>query len=232
MSISSTSVLNGLNGTSWAKIEELLAEQNKQNSEAVNSPYGNLSSKVNSTVKNARNQYDQPSVTSEVAQAALKKALAELQAQGEEFISFSKIANYQKELEENLSLTMRMDLFELGVPLETDFTMKLSADGQISVICDDPAAKQAIEKYLSGNPKVCEQFGYIQALANVERARQSPFTIGTAMRDVQAQLQASAVAAFMSGALDSGLANYVDMMASFDGSSDSVKFYAGLNFKV
>lgn len=230
--MSSTSVLNGLNSTSWSAMEELMAKQGKQNSEAVNSVYGNLSSKVNSTTNSAKSKYDQPSVSSELSQAALKKALAALQEQGEDFISFSKIANYQKELEETLSVTMRMDLFELGVPLETDFTMKLSSDGNISVECNDPAAKAVIEKYLSDNPKVCEQFGYIQALANVERARQSPYTMGEAMSDARAQLQASAVESFMSGALDSGLMNYADMLATFDGSGSSAKFYAGLSFKV
>ena len=230
--MSGTSVLSGLGNSGWSTMEELFAQQNKQNSEALSSKYGALSSKVNANVKSAKSQYEQPGVTSEMAQAALKKALAALQSQGEEFISFSKIAAYQKDLEESLSTSMRMDLFELGLPLETGFTMKMSSDGKISVDCEDPAAKAMIEKYLSDNPKVCEQFGYIQALANVERARQSPYTMGTAMSDAKAQLQASAVEAFMAGALGSGLMNYSDMLASFDGSGGNAKFYAGLSFKV
>jgi seryl-tRNA synthetase len=229
---SSLSALGGLSASTLSMLEEYMAKQNSQNSEVLSSSYGALSSKVNSTVSNAKSQYEQASVSSEVSQAALNKALAALQANGEDFITFSKISAYQKELEENLSTVMRADLYMLGVPLETNFTMKLSSDGQISVVCDDPAAKQVIEQYLSDNPDVCEQFGYIQALANLDRARQSPQNMNTAMRDAQAQLQASAVEAFMSSSLDSGIINYADMLATFDGSSNSTKFYAGLNFSV
>jgi hypothetical protein len=167
-----------------------------------------------------------------VAQAAIKRALSEMEASSDSAITFAKIVEYQKKLEEEFSLNVRADLFNLGVNPEIPFTMNLSPEGKISVNCDDQQAKAAIEQYLSDNPKVCEEFGYIQALANVERARQSPATLGTALRNATMELQASAVEAFMNDTLNSGTMDYSGMLAAFGGSEGTAKFYTGLSYKV
>ena len=234
----SMSVISGVNTASQAMLQNLFAQQNKENAPASGAASGNAASKAANKMNTASGKYSSPGVSSEAAQAAVKKALAEMQADGEKHITFEKIAAYQKKLEEEFSTTVRADIYKLGVSLETEFSINMSSEGNISVNCADPAAKKVIEKYLSDNPKVCEQFGYIQALANVDRASRSPAALGTNLRDVKAGLQASAVEAFMSDALSSGVMDYSGLLADFGGSAGSsggagaAKFYAGLNFKV
>ena len=120
--------------------------------------------------------------------------------------------------------------------METEFSISMNADGAIDVICDDAAAKEKIQKYLADNPKVCEQFGYIQALSNLERARQSPAGSMAAwqeVRNTKAELQTQAVEAFFNAAANTGM-DYSSILANFAGGGESApaSFYTGLNFTV
>ena len=132
------------------------------------------------------------------------------------------------------SIATRMDLAEFGVSPDTEFTMNISANGNISVQCNDPLAKEKIEKYLIENPDVCEQFGYIQALANLDRAKQSPagaYPAWQNMRNTKLSIQAEAVEMFFGDALNSGM-NFSSMLASFGVGGGSAKYYAGVDYKV
>lgn len=186
----------------------------------------------------AKNAYS-VSATSGVGQAALNKALSEMGAQGGR-VTFKDIAAHREKLETNFSIDMRLELAKEGVSMETDFTLTMDSEGKIEVSCDDALAKEKIEKYLEENPKVCEQFGYIQALSNLERARQSPAASSQAwqnIRDAKAELQTQAVEIFFGDALSSGM-NYSSLLASFSpftgsgSAADTTSFYTGVNYTV
>ena len=180
--------------------------------------------------KRAQNAYGSGGLSSSIGQAALKRALSEMGASGGK-VTFADIAAYQKELETSFSASVRVDLAKLGVSPETEFTLNISAEGAISVDCDDQVAKEKIEKYLSDNPKVCEQFGYIQALANLDRARQSPAAVRQDMRNTKAELQASAIESFFGNALSSGM-NFSSMLASFGSNGSEASYYTGVDYLV
>jgi hypothetical protein len=179
----------------------------------------------------AKGVYGGSSLASPVAQAAVQRAMEELRAQGKDRVSFSEIAQYRQQMEEEFSLRVRLDLHDRGPPPETSYTLHLSSEGTVSVACDDPWAKDLINRYLSESPQTCEQFGYIQALANVDRARQSPAAISASLRDAKVELQTSVVAAFTSEALNSGLMDYAAILADFQ-SSAATRFYTGLSYTV
>ena len=185
-----------------------------------------------------RNSYG-VSATSEIGRAALNRALSEMGSTGGK-VTFKDIAAYREQLEEKFSADMRIDLAKAGVPVETEFTLTMNSDGSIQVSCDDPAAKAKIEKYLEETPEACEQFGYIQALSNLERARQSP-TAGLPMwqdvKNAKAELQSSAIEIFFGEAMSAGM-NYSSLLASFSpmlgssSASDATSFYTGINYTI
>ena len=180
--------------------------------------------------KQAQNAYGGAGLASSVGQAALKRALSEMGVSGGK-VTFADIAAYQEQLETTFSAGLRVALAEQGVSPDTEFTLNISSDGVVSVSCDDAVAKEKIEKYLEDNPKVCEQFGYIQALANLDRARQSPAAVRQDMRNIKAELQASAIEAFFSNALNSGM-NFSSMLASFGAGGSEASYYTGVDYLV
>lgn len=197
--------------------------------DGTNSTAENL---LNSLRKNkqAQNAYG-AGLSSSVGQAALKRALSEMGVSGGTKVTFADIAAYQEQLETTFSAGLRVALVAQGVSADTEFTLNISSDGVVSVNCDDPVAKEKIEKYLEDNPKVCEQFGYIQALANLDRARQSPGAVRQDMRNTKAELQASAIEAFFGNALSSGM-NFSSMLASFGADSSAASYYTGVDYLV
>lgn len=190
----------------------------------------------NSRAQNAYGLTSGPAST--VGQAALNRALAEMNPTDGP-VTFKDIAAYREQIEKEFTASLRVALAKEGVSLETEFSLVMDANGNIDVNCDDPAAKEAIRAYMAENSEACDQFGYIQALSNLERARQSP-AAGTAfwseLRDSRKAYQTQAVEAFFSDALSSGM-NYSSLMANFgaatgEDATDSASFYAGLSYTV
>lgn len=186
----------------------------------------------------ARNAYG-ISATSGIGQAALKKALSEMDNNGGR-VTFQDIAAYRQELENSFSSGLRVELYEKGVSLDTEFTLNMNSEGTIRVVCDDPAARETIQQYLADNSEICEEFGYIQALANLERARQGSAGLSAALGNVaqsKKEIQLAAVEAFFDEALSSGV-GYSALMASFssiatgEDAADSTSFYAGIDYTV
>jgi hypothetical protein len=186
--------------------------------------------------RKARNAYGGSGATA-IGQAAIRRALGEMESDGTGKVTFRDIAAHREKLETVFTLQVRVELAKLGVSTDTDFTLTMTPDGKIQVDCDDAAIKEKIERYLEDHADVCEQFGYIQALANLERARQSPagnLAAWREVRDAQKAYQFQAVEAFFSEALRSGM-NYSSLVADFSvsaSSEDSAGFYAGLDFTV
>lgn len=172
-------------------------------------------------------------LSSAVGQAALKRALAEMGVEGGK-VTFADIAEYQAKLEAEFSESFRKAVEELGVSPDTRFTLNISSEGNISVDCADAVAKAKIEKYLEDTPKAREQFSYIQALANLDRAKQSSAASSPAWRDmgsVKKAIQAEAVQLFFSDALSSGM-NFTSMLASFSPESENASYFTGLSYIV
>lgn len=196
-----------------------------------------LSSASTGYGRKAQNAYGNVTVGSSMGQAAINKALSEIGSSTGGKVTFADIIKHREDLETSFSAQVRIDLAERGVSLDTEFTLTMTPEGKIDVSCDDPNAKAAIEEYLAESPEVCEQFGYIQALSNLERARQSP-AASTAMwqeaRSNTSMMQLSALENFFTDATNSGM-NYSSLLASFSGglgSTENASFYAGLNFTV
>lgn len=218
---------------------DLLNESKQEANSVLNSSVTlESSSQLLSSMRSrrAQNAYG-GSAASATGQAALNRALSEMQTNGGK-VTFKDIAEHREKLELEFSAQVRVDLAKLGVDLDTEFTLTMTPEGNIQVACDDPLAKETIQKYLSDNPEVCEQFGYIQALSNLERARQSPAGSMAAWQEVgnaKKEYQAQAVELFFSDALSTGM-NYTSLLASFGASSSSTEsstsFYAGLDFTV
>jgi hypothetical protein len=172
--------------------------------------------------------------SSTIGQAALQRALSEMEGSGGK-ITFKQIMEHKDRLELEFTVNLRAELLKVGVPLETEFSLSMDRDGKISVLCDDPVMREKIQKFLADNPKMCEQFGYIQALSNLERAQQSPASAMSIWKDVRsstAGLQTQAIEAFFGAAINSGM-DYSGIMANFaPGGNSKASFFTGLNFTV
>jgi hypothetical protein len=185
------------------------------------------SSGARSASQRAKEAYGGAGLASPVVRAAVQRAMQELGARGGDRVTFKEIAQYREEAEEEFSLRVRLELNDLGLPPETAYTLRLSSEGSISVACDDPAARDLINRYLAESPETCEQFGYIQALTNVDKAGRNPAAISASLHEAKASLRASVVEAFSAGALDAGLLDYASILADFQPSE--VRFYTGLS---
>jgi len=229
--------VSSINGESGPLSLVDLMQEAKANASALDSSTTSASSRalLSSQSRKVHSAYGGGSASSAVGQAALQRALSEMSGSGGK-VTFNQVAAHRENLELEFTVELRAALLKEGVSLETDFSLSMNADGKIDVICDDPLAKEKIQKYLAEHPKACEQFGYIQALSNLERAKQSPAGSMAAWKDVRsatAELQTQALEAFFGEAMNSGM-EYSSMLASFGAGGGDAKaaFYTGLNFKV
>ena len=171
------------------------------------------------------------SISATEAQKALKRAINELQQQGGDgMITFSKIAAYMEELEEEFTLALRMEMLLQGIPQDAEFWLVATSEGNIQVNCQDPEQKRQIENFFKDNPEMGEQFLYIQALGNLNRAQQSSLASGQ-FRNIQSMkstVQAQALEAFFGA--DSSM-GYSSLIGDFTG-GDMASFMLGANFTI
>jgi hypothetical protein len=219
-------LISSVSAPSAAYPQEYLASQG-QGETSAQTFSGSLSSSADASAR-AAEAYGGSGLASSIVQAAVQRAMEELQAQGKDRVTFDDIAQYQRQLEEEFSLRVRLELYDRGLPLETSFSLRLSSEGVVSVACDDAAARELITRYLSESSQTCEQFGYIQALTNLNRAARNPAALGVSLREARAELRASAVTAFTE-AMSSGLTDYVSLLADFQSSSSGARFYTGIS---
>jgi hypothetical protein len=230
-----------LGGTATHGLAEILARNNEGKTSVQESAgtSANAQQPVDawSAGKKARTSYG-ISASSSLAQQALKRALAELSPGGGP-LTFADIAAYQKKLEEDFTFKMRQALEEMRLPQETAFSLNMSADGFLQVAGEDPIATSRIESYLDESPELREQFADIQALANLERARQSPtgaLAVWQGVRSDMAAIRAEALEGFFSDALGAGM-QYTALLANFSPLASgqyaqSAGFYAGISYTV
>lgn len=227
--------VSGIYGNSSLDLTSLFADASVNGSDDNNGLLATSNRWLeNAQAKKAQSAYGVGAgMSSDIGQAALNKALSEIKTETGK-VTFKDVEEHRKNLEEEFSATVRLALMEHGVYLDVDFSLTMTADGNIHVKCDDALVREKIEKYLKDNPKVCEQFGYIQALSNLNRARQSSPAGLQGGRIAKAGMQAQAMEAFFGEAMNAGM-NYAALMAEFGqgiGITESASFYAGLDFTV
>jgi hypothetical protein len=228
-------------GAATLGLTELLSQNNEGKSSVLESSSTAANAQrlvdAHTAGKKSRTAYG-ISAGSDLGQQALKRALAEMSPGGGP-ITFADIAAYQKKLEEDFTFQMRQALEEMRLPPETVFSLNLSADGVVGVVSDDPIVKTRLEGYLEDNPEAREQFAYIQALANLERARQSPagaLAVWQGVRSDMAQMRTEVLEDFFSDALGAGM-QYTALLANFSPLASgqyaqSAGFYAGISYTV
>ncbi len=181
------------------------------------------SSRAAASVRNKAAQAYGAGMTSTVGQAAVKRAISEIQQLGgSDRVTFDMIREHREKLEKELSVLISGGLMLEGVDPETEFTLVATPEGAIEVNCADQAQKEKIEKFLEENPKVGEQFLYVQALGNLERAQASSGSIRnwSAMRDTKMQLESQAIEMFFAAAQESGM-GFASLVGEFSGEGGS-----------
>lgn len=171
--------------------------------------------------------------SSSAGKAALQKALKELSEEKNGSITYNDIKKYQQDLELEFSVMLRVGVAQKGVAPDQPFSLKLDPNGKVSVECEDSTSKATIEKYLKDNESVAQKFAYIQALSNLERARQvngaTNFNYNTESAAID--YQSAFVESFFSDSLDTNF-NIASTKAEFKGIQENTNFYTGLNISV
>lgn len=169
-----------------------------------------------------------------VGQSAMQRAISELQAANGGKVTFSMVSDYRAELEEEFKNTMLLGLYAMGFDETEDFQMVATSEGEIQVLADDPEVKAAVEYMLEQLPDLREQFLYIQALGNIEKAKSSMSTYAQTKYAV-ASLQADSMDLLLNGGnfLEqlSGLGiGYSALMANY--SNSDIQYLLGANYTV
>ncbi len=164
--------------------------------------------------------------------AAMERAISEIQGDAGGRVTFKDIVAHREKLQGEFSAALSAGLLLSGVDPEVEFSLIATPNGEIQVISDHPD-KAKIEDFFKESPKMAEQFLYIQALGNLERANQGS---GAGVRNWQdmgstkAELQAQAMDIFFSVTGDSGM-GYSSLMADFsDGAVN--QYMLGANYTV
>ncbi len=184
--------------------------------------------------KRAQSAYGS-SISSGAGQAAVKKALGEIEPNANGRITFDMISDHREKLEGEFSVLLAGGLMLDGVDPNVEFSLVAGSDGSISVRCDDAVEKEKIEKFLQENPKVGEQFLYIQALGNLERAQSGSAAVRNweYMKNTKMELQSQAIEMFFSAAQAGGL-GFASLMGEFGGEANAEggNFFMGTDYMV
>lgn len=163
---------------------------------------------------------------------AIKKAVSELQADGNGRVTFKMIQEYCAELEQNFERGMRAAVSLAGAPEDLEFKLVANSRGEVEVMCDDAGAKALIEAVLKEIPALEEEFKYIQALKNADKAQSSSAAASRrlSLQAAKAGLQQEAMETFLTDLFSSGSLGYSSLLAEFD--SDSASYFLGANYLV
>lgn len=198
--------------------------------ENKNSDVFGTSSEYTRSLNAVKNYYNTPT-KSQAGSEALSRALKEITPNASGRITFQMIEQHHAELKEEFTMAVRGALRQKELPEDTEFRLVSNSDGKIEVICDDPEAKKVIEELFAENEALTEQFHYIQALGNLDRAQLnvSPEHMNMNKQAFKAGLQAQAWQTFFEASMESGN-GYSSLMADFG--LDSASYLLGANFTV
>lgn len=163
---------------------------------------------------------------------AMKKAISEIQADGNGRVTFKMIQEYCAELEQNFEKGMRAAVSLAGVPEDVEFKLVANSKGEVEVQCDDPACKAIIEEVLKEIPALEDEFKYIQALKNADKAQSSATASQhrLSLQATKAGLQQQAMEQFLTDVFSSGQIGYSSLLADFG--TEGTDYFMGANYFV
>jgi hypothetical protein len=113
-------------------------------------------------------------------------------------------------------------LGSLAVAEDAAFTLKVNADGGVTIESADPAVKAAVQRFFDGNPELVKKFRQIEALSGLDDARKAMQISPSEMRR---RIEIESLASWWAG---TGNGN-----ASFGSySNDGLSILSGLNLSV
>jgi hypothetical protein len=173
------------------------------------------------------------SMQSETGMAAIKQALEEIEPDSSGRITFNMINEHRAELEENFTTTVKAGLLLSGADENVEFTMIATPEGEMQIQCSDPEQKARVEQFFAAIPELKDQFLYIQALGNMERAQSSATATTHRLNALatKAGLQSQAMETFFKDIFSSGM-GYSSLLANFDSSEDTADYFVGANYFV
>lgn len=163
---------------------------------------------------------------------AMKKAVSEIQADGNGRVTFKMIQQHCAELEQNFEKGMRAAAKLAGVPDDVEFKLVANSKGEVEVQCDDPTSKAILEEVLKEIPALEEEFKYIQALKNADKAQNSATASQhrLSLQATKAGLQQQAMDQFLTDIFSSGEIGYSSLMAEFG--LEDTNYFMGANYFV
>jgi hypothetical protein len=171
-------------------------------------------------------------VQSAAGMAAIKQALEEIEPDSSGRITFKMISEHRAKLEEDFTALVKAGLLLSGVDEQVEFKIVATPEGDMQIQCADPEQQARIEQFFKNVPELKEEFLYIQALGNMEKA-QSSATASTHRLNTQAAktgLQSQAMEIFFQDIFSSGL-GYSSLLADFDSGEDA-EYFVGANYFV
>lgn len=184
--------------------------------------------------KNAYSAYG-ANMYSGPGQSAMQRAINEIKEKNGGAVTFGMVTEYREELEGDFKTVIMAGLAMLGLEDTDEFQMVATPDGEIAVMSDDPEVKAAVSFLLEETPKLKEQFLYIQALGNIERAK-GTMSAQAQMGYTQASLAGDAVDILLNGSAlleqfgSGGGLGYSTLMAQY--SQNSIQYMLGANYMV
>lgn len=218
-------------------LADLLYQNKNTETDELNEKYGLNSTSSQSTAVNLnKTSYaslgNYGAIQSSEGIEAMKKAISEIQGDGNGRVTFKMIQEYCAELEQNFEKGMRAAASLAGVPEDVNFKLVANAKGEVEVQCDDPASKAVLEEVLKEIPALEEEFKYIQALKNAGKAQSSATASQhrLSLEATMAGLQQQAMETFLTEIFSSGEMGYSSLLADFG--SEGTDYFMGANYFV
>jgi hypothetical protein len=201
--------------------------------EAFESAGALLGASGGTSAKNAYSAYG-ANMYSGVGQNAMQRAIDELKQKNGGAVTFGMVKDYREELEKDFKTMIMGGLALLGFEETDEFRMIATPEGEIEILSDDEEVKAAMAFLLEESPKLKEQFLYLQALGNIERAK-GAVSAQMQSRYAQAGLGSEAMDILLSSGNFLGQAGglgvgYSALMANY--SMSDIQYTLGANYLV
>lgn len=221
--------VNSINGSSQLYYNYLTNSETGSANETADAMLTNTRSAKN----NAYSAYG-ANMYSGIGQSAMQRAIDELKEKNGGSVTFGMIADYREQMEEDFKTIITAGLAMLGFEETDDFQMIATAEGEIEVMSDDPEVKAAVNFLLEDSAKLKEQFLYMQALGNIERAK-GVVSSQMQLQYTQASLASDAMDILLNGGnfleqVGSLGVGYSSLMASY--SQSDIEYMMGTNYLV
>ena len=122
--------------------------------------------------------------------ASLQKIFDEIAKLTGGTVTFSKVKEYQEELQRQFNAAVKEDLLQMGLDPDIEFTLASDGKDGVTVLTDSPD-KEKIEAYFKLNPDMVAAFNKLQSLSNLDKARREQ---GHSVEDLKNRIQLESLA--------------------------------------